>query len=330
MMLGNNLPKTLAKITPPPIVRRVTPGPFFIIGFQRSGTTLLRMMFDNHPQVAIPLDVTGLWNRYYARLGQYDLARDDGVRRLIADLLAEERIKLWQTPLTVEQVLERRTLPGYPGIVDAFYAAYAAHRGKTRWGDKDPGNILRINDLNRWFPDARIVHIIRDGRGACLSHLDQAFGHDDLLACAEAWREEVWWVRQIGDILGPSRYCEVKYEDLVAAPERELRRLCRFLDLEFAPEMLAYHTNIDQSIPSEKRHIWPLIDQPPRKENADKWRDQMSRGTRICFEKRAGSLLRELGYETTPPPWRGAYGTEIRHFLAAAFRVVRARSRRVT
>jgi len=305
----------------------VRPEPFFIVGFQRSGTTLLRLMLDSHPAVAIPLDVTGLWSRYEERLDRYDLGQGASTRKLIADLLAEERIRLWEVPLTVDEIDAQRQQPGYPGIIDAFHRAYAARHGKERWGDKDPGNILRLHLLDRWFPNGQIVHLIRDGRGACLSHLGQAFGFDDVLECAEAWREQVWWVRRIGQILGPDRYHELTYEALVAAPEAELQRLCRFLGLAFSPEMLSYHDHLDRSIPAEKRHIWPLIGEPPRKENADKWKSQMSRGVQVCFEKRAGTLLRELGYPTTPPPWRGGYQTELRHLLGRALRAIGARTR---
>jgi len=282
-------------------------------------------MLDSHPDLAVPLDVTGLWSRYQNRLGDYDLATDDGARRLIGDLLGEERIALWKTPLTVDEVARHRVLPDYPGIIDAFYRAYAARHGKKRWADKDPGNILRIHELNRWFPDSQVVHILRDGRGACVSHLDQAFGFQDVLECASAWREQVWWARRVGEILGPRRYHELRYEALVARPQAELERLCRFLGLPYAAEMLDYPNRIDQSIPLEKRHIWPLIGEPPRQDNAAKWTHRMSRGTQVCFEKRAGALLNELGYETTPPPWRGAYATELKHMLSAVFRAVRGR-----
>jgi len=125
--------------------------------------------------------------------------------------------------------LKEKRLPGYPGIIDAFYRAYAGAKDKAIWGDKDPGNMLRIPGLLRWFPDARILHIIRDGRDACLSQLKQDFGFNDCLPCAEAWREQVWWVRQLGELLGPEQYLEVRYEDLVADAEGQLKRISRFL-----------------------------------------------------------------------------------------------------
>ena len=286
--------------------------PFFVVGFQRSGTTLLRVMLDNHPGVAVPLDTTGLWLRMEAQLGRYgDLDAPDGAARLIRDLLTEERIRLWEVPLTVDEVLAARRWPGYPGIVDACYLAYARHKGKQIWGDKDPGNMLRIPTLLRWFPDGRVLHIIRDGRDACLSQLKQDFGFDDCLPCAEAWREQVWWVRSMGEVLGPTRYFELRYEDLTGDPERWLRQICDFLGLAYSSAMLDYHQRVEHSVPESKRHLWPLLAEPPKPDNNFRWKAEMSGSLRIAFEKRAGQVLRDLRYETLPSPAKGGYGAEL-------------------
>jgi hypothetical protein len=302
--------------------------PFFVVGFQRSGTTLLRVMLDNHPDVAVPLDTTGLWSRMEAQLDHYgDLDGTDGASRLVRDLLAEERIRLWEVPLTVETVLAERRSQGYPGIVDAFYVAYARHKGKQTWGDKDPGNMLRIPTLLRWFPNARFVHIIRDGRDACLSQIKQEFGFDDCLPCAEAWREQVWWVRNMGKILGPKRYFELRYEDLTEDPERWLRQICDFLGLAYSSAMLDYHKRVELSIPESKRHLWPMLAEPPRTENSFRWKSEMSDGLRIAFEKRAGKVLQDLRYETLPSPPVGGYGAEL---SSVARQVWRGFRRRIT
>ncbi len=299
--------------------------PFFIVGFQRSGTTLLRLMLDHHPALAVPLDTTGLWARYEERLAEYgNLATETDARRLVTDLLGEERIQLWETPLTLESVLDARTLPGYPGIVDAFHRAYAAHRGKARWGDKDPGNMERIDRLHRWFPDCQVIHIVRDGRDACLSQQEQDFGIQDLFECATAWREQVEWVRRIGAVLGPARYFELRYEDLIVDAEPVLRRLCAFLGASYEPAMLEYHTSVRQSVPDSKRHLWPKLDRPPQKDNGERWKREFSPGERIGFEKRAGRMLRAMGYETLARPV-GAYGTEVAKLVSRVWRVVRRR-----
>ncbi len=273
-------------------------------------------MLDAHPQIAIPLDTVGLWDRWEHTALEYgDLGIDANRRRVVAAILQEERIRLWQVPLTADLVLQNWRDAEYSGLINAFFSSYAELKGKASWGDKDPGNMVRIDQLNRWFPDSRFIHIIRDGRDACLSHLEQTFGFNNLLACAEAWREEVQWVRRIGALLG-DRYHELKYEDLVADTETVLRRICAHLQVDYSDSMLLYHENVGGSIPAEKRHIWPMLDKPPQKDLAGRWKVRLSEGERICFEKRAGRVLREMSYETLPSP-SGAYWTEVRSHLSS-------------
>jgi hypothetical protein len=300
--------------------------PFFIIGYQRSGTTLIRMMLDSHSDIAVPLDTVGLWARYARRLDEYgDVDSKDSRRRLITDLLAEERIQLWELKSGADDIVAAIRRPGWPGLIDAFHRVYAKSKGKSIWGDKDPGNMTRIDTLVSWFPEARFLHIIRDGRDACLSQLKQSFGFNDLLPCAGAWREEVSWVRRIGNILGPERYFEFRYEDLVREPEPTLRRISGFLGIPFDAAMLNYHRRVSESIPDSKRHIWPLIGEPPRASNAEVWKTRMSPALRTCFEKRAGQLLSELGYETLPGTPSGAYLEEARQLIGMALRAIHRR-----
>jgi hypothetical protein len=299
--------------------------PFFIVGFQRSGTTLLRVMLDAHPDIAIPLDTVGLWSQYEGRLPRYGgLGNPDARRTIVEDLLREERIALWGLSFTPDAILARWATSDYPGLIRAFYESYASAHGKSMWGDKDPGNMVRIDQLTRWFPHSRIIHIVRDGRDACLSQLEQSFGFDDLLECACEWREQVQWVRRMGAVM-TDRYHEVKYEDLVVHPSETLRRISEFLEIPYQESMLQYMHQVSRSVPESKRHIWPMIDQAPRADNAGRWRQRMSSGTRICFEKRAYDVLRESGYDVLPTRPGGAYLREGWNLLTKGWKALRRR-----
>ena len=186
--------------------------------------------------------------------------------------------------------------------------------------------MTRIDQLNRWFPGCRIIHIVRDGRDACLSHLGQDFGFDNILACASAWREEVQWVQRIGGVLGP-RYFELRYEDLVADPAHWLKQLSTFLGVPYDDRMLQYHGNVEKSVPDSKRHLWPLLNQAPRADNAGRWKTRMTSGQRICFEKRSGEVLESLGYEVLPGKPSGAYFEELKNMAMTGWRAFANRVR---
>ena len=184
--------------------------------------------------------------------------------------------------------------------VAAVFAAYAAERDKARWGDKTPLYMQHLGLLERLFPDARFVHLIRDGRDAALSFLSvppalmtEGWGHpQDAAGFACQWATEVASARELGARVGGERYREVRYEALVADPGGELRAVCAFVGLEFDPAMLDY---VGQTDSARKAHQQRL-NEPPRR-GVREWRTEMSESDRHAFEEVGGALLAELGYE---------------------------------
>jgi hypothetical protein len=167
--------------------------------------------------------------------------------------------------------------------------------------------------LERLWPGARFVHLIRDGRDAATSFLampegivTKTWAHPRGAAgFACQWRTEVTAARALGGRVGP-RYHELRYEELVREPERELRAICAFADLEYEPGMLGYVGEVDLDA---KPHQQRLAQAPtPGVRN---WRSEMSPEDARAFDEIAGDVLRELGYElaggaTGPRPSPGA------------------------
>ncbi len=276
-----------------------TPGgpPLLILGVRRSGTTLLRVMLDRHSQLAVPDEsyfVPQLADRHLRRVDPDEFV--DDLRRL--NTLTE-----WDVPLDKVRVrLHDRMTIG--AAIGAVYAVYAEERGKRRWGDKTPMYMQNLRLLERLFPDALFVHLIRDGRDAALSFLAMPRGivtetwmHPRTPAgFACQWRAEVAAARRLGGRVG-GRYLEVRYEDLVADVEPALRRICEFAQLDYEPALVDYAGNIDVS---KKPHQQSLR-RPPTQGLRD-WRTQMSPADAVAFERVAGDLLSELGYETSHEP----------------------------
>ena len=180
--------------------------------------------------------------------------------------------------------------------------------------------------LERLFPDARYVHLVRDGRDAALSFLampkgivTETWAHPrDAAGFACQWRREVAAARELGRRAGPGRYLELRYEELVTDPAGRLRAICDFADLPWNPGMLDYDGAVDLSA---KPHQQSLARRPTP--GLRSWREQLAPADVERFERVAGDLLADLGYETSRRPdarglvRRAGYASRITAYKAA-------------
>jgi hypothetical protein len=264
-----------------------------VLGVSRSGTTLLKSMLDAHSQLAIPSEsyfLPQLWDRHGERP-----ERD----AFVEDLTRLERVREWGVdPEAVRARLPER--PNFAEAVQSIYRLYAESRGKPWFGDKTPLYMQHLDVLERAFPGARYVHIVRDGRNAAFSllamtrkprfNLSRPRGVGDF---AVAWRREVRAAQAFGRT---NPYHELRYEDLVDQPEARLREVCAFLGLEYEPRMLEYHRREDPSLYADH----PRLAEPPVPDTRS-WRREMRAADAELFEAIAGDLLAELGYERAHP-----------------------------
>jgi hypothetical protein len=267
--------------------------PLLILGVRRSGTTLLRVMLDRNPELAVPDEsyfIPQLADRHAGKIDP-DAFVDD-LRRIPT---------LLEWAVDAEDV-RRRLRPGMPvgDAIGAVYESYAAAHGKPRWGDKTPMYMRHLALLERLFPEARYVHLIRDGRDAALSFLQMPDGvvtktwaHPTTVAdFACQWRTEVEAAQALGGRVGTSRYLEVRYEDLVESPERHLEDITEFAGLAYDPAMLGYAGQVDLT---GKPHQQSL-GRPPTP-GLRNWRRDLGADEVRSFEAVAGELLQSLGYE---------------------------------
>lgn len=279
------------------------PAPF-VVGVARSGTTLLRLMLDAHPELAIPHETHFI----PAALREPDLSRE-GFFRLLTEF------PTWEDLNTPAETFREALLRVEPFDISeglrAFYRLYAGRRGKRRWGDKTPSYSRHIRKIHEALPEARFIHILRDGRDVAVSlrHLWFSPG-TSMEALATQWCELIAEARQQGQ--GTPFYLEVRYEDLVKEPVRELRRICRFLDLPYLPEMMSYHQAARLRLEEvetrrapdgrviitkdERLHLHRFTSQPPQSSRIGRWRDELTPDQLAAYESIAGDLLDDLGY----------------------------------
>ena len=277
-----------------------------IVGVPRSGTTLLRIMLDAHPDVAIPPE-TG----FLPQLAALDAVAESG-RAACETIIGSET---WPDFHLEAAAFEReigRLSPCTPAdVARAFYRMYASRFGKARWGDKTPTYGTEIDRIAGLLPEAHVIHIIRDGRDVMLSVRGLWFRPGDTVeACAEDWVRRLARTQAIGHRL--AHFLEVRYESLVTAPEETLRTICGFLDLTFEPALLRYHERAGSRLDehearyapdgrlviskADRRHNQRFVMEPPQPNRIGRWRQEATVDELRRFEAVAGEWLDRLGY----------------------------------
>ncbi|MPZ68748.1 MAG: hypothetical protein GEU71_04375 [Actinobacteria bacterium] len=271
----------------------VEEAPFFIVGSARSGTTLLRMMLNAHPQAAIPPE-----SRFIVEL--YPGTDQIDVEHYLEVLGSHRQFCSWQLPidLVAAELPESGTIP-YAAAAVAPYRAFAKSHGKQRWGDKTPRYVLDIPLLARLWPEARFIHLVRDGRNVALSYADVPFGPKTVSKAARLWAKRVRAGVEAGAALG-DRYIEIRYEDFVTDPEAQARLLCSFLGLEYDAQMLEYTTRSrGQVLPRASKYNPHVTEEPIA--HTRSWETDMPDGQVGVFEAIAGDLLALFDYPVRHP-----------------------------
>jgi hypothetical protein len=199
-------------------------------------------------------------------------------------------------------------------VLRAFYSLYADRHRKDRWGDKTPIYVKRMRLIADVLPETRFIHLIRDGRDVALSRRRRGMGAGKPIAdVAERWRRRITLARRQARRLR-GRYVEIRYEDLVADPEPQLRAICDLCELEFDPAMLTHHVRAPERLAELGHDLAPeggrqrrsgeerlaahaMATRRASRERTAAWRTEMSAEDRAEFEAVAGDLLVELGYE---------------------------------
>ncbi len=272
----------------------MTEPPIFITGCPRSGTALLRDLLRGHPRLSFPPESHFIPSFY---LGYGDPGCGREAVRLAERILGLEWIRFWTLPLEPSDFAPDRS---FRDVLCRLYGAWARREGKPRWGDKTPHYVRDMRLLREIFPEAKILHIIRDGRDVALSWLKSGHQPRNLVTAAELWRDFVKAGRSGGRDLPPGSFLEVRYESLLHEPEETMRRVCRVIGEPYAPSVLRPNPApplVRQPLLGRRKPV-PRAASVILADNSGRWKNEMSRDDRARFESVAGDLLAELGYET--------------------------------
>lgn len=213
----------------------MTSSPLFIAGPDRSGTTLLYAILASHPNISM-VRRTNYWRWFYGRFG--DLKNLENFDRLLERMLSYKRIE----PLNPDGNRIRKEFlqgePSYGRLFALFHEHNAERLGKSRWGDKSLHTEHYIDQVIKEFPQAKIIHTIRDPRDRYAS-VRKRFGGDNprLGASTARWLSSINAARR-NIRKFPDNYMILRFEDLVSDPEKVSRQICEFIGEDYDPEML--------------------------------------------------------------------------------------------
>jgi sulfotransferase family protein len=304
--------------------------PVFIVGAGRSGTTPLQLALNMHPELGVYGETQAFF--VHRRFGAQ--GRENSFRRLLeywrvvvsgccpyTDLLDSEDIQY-----------KLAHAPSYAHVLDLIMGAIAAREGKSRWGEKSPAHIFRIAEIRASFPNARIIHIVRDPR-AVVSSTIKAFRSGQFNDW-NIYRVARYWVRCVKvharQVATPAdRYMLIRYEDFVTRPQTTLNTVCSFLGIKFAEEMLnAHRVALDYVRPDRSGNmpaLHAMTQKPLDSGRTDAWKNVLSSTQSKFIEQIAGQQMTALGYQPTrkeySPPKMRALRLSTRWALSESSRI---------
>jgi hypothetical protein len=217
---------------------------FFIIGRPRSGTTLLRILFEAHPHVLIPPEspfIIGLYKKY-AKINYWD---EIVIRDFCDDVFRQRYFDKWliDKEVLVNNLLEGKGKNTFQDMVKKVCLSYISVYDKEEIrmiGDKNPAYSLYAERIHQLFPEAKIIHITRDYRDNYLSLIKVNFEVPIVPLVIYRWKFAYQRMQKLKK-KHPQLIYSLKYEDLAAEPEKQFGEICRYIGIEYDPAVLSFY-----------------------------------------------------------------------------------------
>jgi hypothetical protein len=277
-------------------------GPIFVVGAARSGTTLLRLLLNEHPDIAIPSESHFFGALFRAFPPTATLAADDLAAAV--DIVASS--PEWQRDFAHSEAELREAVGAGPMPIGEFVErVFRLEVGPAaaRWGDKTPANLHWVGTLLTCFPDAQVVAIVRDPRDVALSLARLGWYGDTAWAIGRYLERNGRAVRQLRQHHDPRCFRVVRYEDVVLDTEATLRGLCDYLGVSFVAAMQDFYARADQHVqPWElQTGLHTKLRRAPSPDDVGQWRRTGRKWRHAQIEAMTIDVVREYGYERRVP-----------------------------
>lgn len=280
------------------------PIPFlFITGRPRTGTTLLRMLFDAHPGVIIPTECQFVVN-LYSRYGQTRDWTHGKLKAFANDLQTQWKFEHWRIDHNklVQALLTHKPFNNYGEVCRAVYSEYKSIYPKSEMvllADKNPGYSIYTQRIKKIIPEARFIYINRDYRDNYLSIKESGFDLPIPSLPAQKWKYFYNSIRRAA-AKNPNDYLILNYEDLVTQPEDTFIKVCQFAGISYTDTVFSFYQKKDEfnQLYDETilHSIHKRIMEPVNRKRLGIWGKKLREKEVRLLDATIGSLAEKAGY----------------------------------
>jgi len=271
-----------------------------MIGTQRSGSNLLRLMLNQLPEVSAP-HPPHILERFMPLLPAYgDLAVKQNFSSLVHDvcsLVAYNPVQWKHISLKQNEIIQSCKAPSLMEIVRVIYEMNAENEGASIWMCKSLSNIHYAYLLEESIKPLYIF-LYRDGRDVACSFKRAVVGEKHAYHIAQQWQHEQELCIALQQRLGNERVISVCYEDLIKQPEQKLTRICAFIGTKYDSACLEYYRSTAAKNTASSGKMWENVERSIIADNFNNYRKELSASEVFLFENIAGKTLQKLGYKT--------------------------------
>lgn len=274
--------------------------PVFMIGTQRSGSNLLRLMMNQLNEVASP-HPPHILERMFPLMESYgDLKSDDNFKILVDDIcrLIELNPVEWSgMSFDRDDIMSKAKERSLMSVYGLVYDLYAESQGARMWCCKSLANIKYIDEIEKYFEHPKYIYLYRDGRDVALSFQKAVVGEKHIYNIAKDWSDTQARALSMRDSIDEKYFHSISYEQLTQQPEETARSLCSFLNVDYVPAMLDFHKTSEAKNAADSSNLWGNVTSPILQNNSKKYKKEMSTDDISIFESAAGHILDQLEYE---------------------------------
>ena len=278
---------------------------FFIIGRPRSGTTLLKSLFDAHPNIIIPNEfpvIIDLYNKY-GKITKWNLKQLEDFYNDVFKVRKIEYNKIDKEKLYAD-LMSCVGNTNYQNIIKTLYLSLRSEFPKYEillFGDKDPLYSMYIIELLKIFPEAKYIHIVRDYRDQVLSMIKkELYDVPSVSIFAYQWKRSLKMMNKMKEKY-PEKFITIKYEEFIQQPKPALKNICKFLNIPFDENVFNYHNKkgLYSDLDSDGRlsKIQDNILNPINTKRLNAWKTELNKKSIKIADITVGKYAEMYGYE---------------------------------